>query len=53
MALHTRTVFWNCWTGEHIRPEGPNNRNKPEAKQDSYYAEFGSEGPGGARWRSV
>jgi len=44
--LYARTVYLNCWMGEHIRPEGWDNWNKPEAEKDSFFAEFGSEGPG-------
>ena len=51
--LYARTAFLNCWMGEHIRPEGWNNWNKPEAEKDSYYAEFGSEGPGGVMDKRV
>jgi pectinesterase len=46
--LYARVVFLNCWMGSHIRPEGWNNWNKPEAEKDAYFAEYGSEGPGGA-----
>lgn len=45
--LYARVVFLNCWMGEHIRPAGWNNWNKPEAEKDSFFAEFASEGPGG------
>jgi len=51
--LYARTAFLNCWMGEHIRSEGWNNWNKPEAEKDSYYAEFGSEGPGGVMDKRV
>jgi pectinesterase len=51
--LYARTVFLNCWMGEHIRPEGWNNWNKPEAEKDSYFAEFGSDGPGGSMAKRV
>ncbi len=44
--LYARVVYLNCWMGEHIRPEGWNNWNKPAAEKDSFFAEFGSEGPG-------
>jgi pectinesterase len=44
--LYARVVYLNCWMGEHIRPEGWNNWNKPEAEKDSFFAEYGSEGPG-------
>ena len=51
--LYARTAFLNCWMGEHIRPEGWNNWNKPEAEKDAFYAEFGSDGPGGAAEKRV
>lgn len=45
--LYARVVYLNCWMGEHIRPAGWDNWNKPEAERDSFFAEFRSEGPGG------
>lgn len=45
--LYSRVVYLDCWMGEQIRPEGWNNWNKPEAEKDSFFAEFGSTGPGG------
>jgi pectinesterase len=44
--LYARVVFLDCWMGGHIRPEGWNNWNKPEAEKDTFFAEYGSEGPG-------
>jgi len=51
--LYARTIFLNCWLGEHIRPEGWNNWGKPEAEKASFYAEFGSEGPGASMEKRV
>jgi pectinesterase len=51
--LYARVVFLNCFMGEHVRPEGWNNWNKPDAEKDSYFAEFGSDGPGGSMDRRV
>jgi pectinesterase len=41
-----KTVFVNCFLDKQIRAEGWNNWNKPEAEQTTYYAEYGSKGPG-------
>ncbi|MCV9388833.1 pectinesterase family protein [Reichenbachiella ulvae] len=41
-----QTVFINCEMGEHIKPEGWHNWNKPDAEKTSFYAEYGSTGPG-------
>lgn len=41
-----RTVFVNCQLGEHIRPEGWHNWDKPNAEKTAYYAEYQSTGPG-------
>jgi len=46
--LYARVVYLDCWMGGHVRPEGWNNWNKPEAEKDAYFAEFNSDGPGGA-----
>jgi pectinesterase len=42
-----KTVFVNCFLDKQIRPEGWHNWNKAEAEQTTYYAEYGSKGPGG------
>jgi pectinesterase len=42
-----RTVFLRTAMSGVIRPEGWNNWNKPAAEKTSFYAEFGSSGPGG------
>lgn len=46
--IYAKTVFVRCWMGEHIRSEGWDNWNKPEAEETTVYAEYGSTGPGGA-----
>ena len=43
---YAKTVFINCELGEHIRPEGWHNWNKPYAEETTFYAEYGSKGPG-------
>lgn len=43
---YAQTVFINCEMGAHIKPEGWHNWNKPEAEETSFYAEWGSTGPG-------
>jgi len=44
---YSRVVYLECWMGDHIRPEGWNNWNKEAAEQSSWFAEYGSDGPGG------
>ncbi|NOT73684.1 MAG: pectin esterase [Cyclobacteriaceae bacterium] len=41
-----KTVFVNCFLDKHIKPEGWNNWNKPDAEKTSFYAEYKSTGPG-------
>jgi pectinesterase len=41
-----KTVFIRCELGDHIRPEGWHNWNKPEAEKTVLYAEYNSTGPG-------
>ena len=41
-----RTVFLNCWMGEHIRPEGWDNWDDAAREKTAWYAELGSWGPG-------
>ena len=41
-----QTVFINCQLGNHIRPEGWHNWNKPAAEKTTRYAEYQSAGPG-------
>ncbi len=43
-----KTVFINCDLGDHILPEGWHNWNKPYAEKTTFYAEYGSKGPGAA-----
>lgn len=45
---YARTVLIDCELGQHIRPEGWHNWNKPEAEKNSFYAEYNSSGPGAA-----
>lgn len=45
---YSRTVFIDCRLGDHILPEGWHNWNKPHAEKTSFYAEYGSYGPGAA-----
>ncbi|MBD0830825.1 pectinesterase family protein [Aestuariibaculum sediminum] len=44
--LYAKTVFINCFMGEHINAEGWHNWNKPEAEKESFYAENNCSGPG-------
>ena len=44
--LFAYTAFINCWLGNHIRPEGWHNWNKPEAEKTARYFEYQSTGPG-------
>jgi pectinesterase len=44
--LNAYTAFINCELGEHIRPEGWHNWNKPEAEKTARYMEYGNTGPG-------
>lgn len=41
-----KTAFINCQLGEHIRPEGWHNWDKPNAEKTTLYAEYQSTGPG-------
>ena len=43
-----KTVFIDCELGDHIRKEGWHNWNKEYAEKTSFYAEYGSKGPGAA-----
>ncbi|MBF9255053.1 pectin esterase [Pontibacter sp. 172403-2] len=45
---NAKTVYLNCYMGNQIKPEGWNNWNKPEAEKLTFYAEYGSTGPGAA-----
>jgi pectinesterase len=44
---YARTVFLRTAMSGVVRPEGWHNWNKPAAEKTSFYAEFGSIGPGG------
>jgi pectinesterase len=39
-------VFINCFLDKHVRSEGWDNWNKPDAERTAYYAEYKSHGPG-------
>ncbi|GAB4030593.1 pectinesterase family protein [Spirosoma jeollabukense] len=43
-----RTVFLRCQLGDHIKPEGWHNWDKPTAEKTVLYAEYRSKGPGAA-----
>nr|WP_192348299.1 pectinesterase family protein [Algoriphagus sp. Y33] len=43
---YAKTVFINTEMGDHIKPEGWHNWNKPNAEQTAFYAEYASRGPG-------
>ncbi|WP_121613480.1 pectinesterase family protein [Mesobacillus foraminis] len=45
---YAKTVFINCWMGEHIKPEGWHNWEKLHAEKTVFYGEFNSRGPGGS-----
>ena len=48
-GAYAKTVFINCELGSHILPEGWHDwekEGKPDTKKNSYYAEWGSYGPG-------
>ena len=43
-----KTVFIDCELGDHILKEGWHNWNKKYAEKTTFYAEYGSKGPGAA-----
>ena len=45
---YAKTVFIDCDLGDHILKEGWHNWNKKYAEKTSFYAEYGSKGPGAA-----
>ena len=48
-GAYAKTVFIDCELGAHILPEGWHDwekEGKPDTKKNSYYAEYGSTGPG-------
>lgn len=42
-----KTVFINCFMGEHIKSEGWHNWGKVDSEETVFYAEYNSYGPGG------
>lgn len=50
---YARTVFLNCWMGEHIKDEGWDNWDKPHAEKSTFYGEYNSRGPGGCMEKRV
>ncbi|MCM1151966.1 MAG: pectinesterase family protein [Alistipes senegalensis] len=45
---YAQTYFFGCTLGEHIRPAGWHDWNKPRAHKTARYGEFDSRGPGAA-----
>ena len=48
-GAYAKTVFIDCNLGTHILPEGWHDwekEGKPDTRKNSYYAEYGSTGPG-------
>ena len=48
-GAYAKTVFINCELGKHILPDGWHDwekEGKPNTRKNSYYAEYGSTGPG-------
>ena len=43
---YARTVFLNCYLGEHIVAEGWHNWSQPHREETAFYAEYQSTGPG-------
>ncbi|WP_438480306.1 pectinesterase family protein [Oleiharenicola lentus] len=43
---YAKTIFVRTEMSAVVKPEGWNNWNKPHAEQTTFYAEFGSTGPG-------
>ncbi len=43
---YAKTVFINCYLDKQIKPEGWNNWGSTDKEKTSYYAEYGSHGPG-------
>lgn len=48
-----KTIYINCFLDKHIKPEGWHNWNKPDAEKTTWYAEYGSTGPGADTSRRV
>ena len=45
---YAKTVFIDCFLGDHILKEGWHNWGKEYAEKTAFYAEYGSKGPGAA-----
>ena len=48
-GAYAKTVFIGCHLGAHILPDGWHDwekEGKPDTKKNSYYAEYGNDGPG-------
>jgi len=43
---YSKVVFLECELGDHIKPEGWHNWNKPDAEKSAFYAEYKCFGPG-------
>ncbi len=43
---YAQTVWINCYMANLIKPEGWHNWGKPHAEQTTFYAEYGTTGPG-------
>lgn len=41
-----KSVFINCYLGDHIKPEGWHNWNDQEKEKTAFFAEFRNNGPG-------
>jgi pectinesterase len=50
---YAKTVFINSQLGNHIKPEGWHNWDKPDAEKTTFYAEYNSTGPGAAPQKRV
>ncbi|MCR8666784.1 pectinesterase family protein [Aestuariibaculum sp. M13] len=48
---YAKTVWIDCYMDKHIKPEGWHNWGKPQAEQTTFYAEYGSTGPGASSKR--
>lgn len=46
---YAKTVLLSCYLGPHIKPEGFHDWNKPNARENCFYAEYQSDGPGAAK----
>ena len=45
---YAKTVFIDCFLGDHILKDGWHNWGKEYAEKTVFYAEYGSKGPGAA-----